>query len=132
MSWSAKVLIDGFQPFKVGSDRDSHPLSILKALDNFSRHHALLIAVGAGRPFVTYEMVGARVTESPAAPAVFAPVSLQMNVHTFAAHVVFRTFGPAKNQPVVQSISKLWGYVVFELSRKFAVELTRFACEPPA
>ncbi len=133
MSWSAKALIDGFQPFKVGSDWESHPLSILKALDNFNRHHALLVAVGASRPFVTSDMVGARFAKSPDDPAVFVPISLQMNVQrTFAAHVVFQRFGPATNQPVVQSISELWAYVVFGLSRKFAVELTRCTWEPPA
>jgi hypothetical protein len=130
MSWSAKALIDGLQPFKVGSAWESHPLSILKALDNFNKHHALLVTVGASWPFVIYDRAGARFTESPDDPAVFVPIRLQMNVQrTFAAYVVFPKFGPAKNQPVVQSISELWGYVVFGLSRKFAIELTTVAAD---
>jgi len=53
-----------------------------------------------------------------------------MNVQrAFAAYVVFPDFGFAKNQPVVESVAKLWAVVTYSITRRFRTELTKFPWE---
>ena len=42
---------------------------------------------------------------------------------------VFPEFGSSKNQPVTESVAKLWACVTFGITRRFRVELTRFPWE---
>jgi len=131
MTASAKALIDREQPFEAKS-RENHPLTILKRFNNRDKHQAILVTVAAVRPLVLFDIENTRVSHTPDDLADFPlPASLDMNVQRgFAAYVVFPEFGSSKNQPVVESITKLWASVTLSITRKFRVELTKFPWEP--
>jgi hypothetical protein len=127
MTSSAKALIDQEQPFEA-KHRDDHPLTILKRFNNRDKHQAILVTVAAVRPLVLFDIENTRVSHTPDDLADFTlPANLDMNVQRgFAAYVVFAEFGSSKNQPVVESVAKLWACVTFNITRKFRVELTKF------
>jgi hypothetical protein len=133
MTPSAKALIDGLQPCNA-ADRHDNSLTILKALNNFDKHQALLVTAAVTRPVIHFTLDGARVSEDdPAKFPILKALSLaraDMNVEgQFAAHVVFPKFGTATDQPVVRSLLDLWASVVYNVRQKFRVELTTFPWE---
>ena len=121
MPRTAKALIDGLQPFNAGVRRHNHPLALLKRLNNRDKHHALLMAVAACRRRMrlhwdddsTFDMLASNDTDA-------LTDAIDMKVErTFSAFVVFPEFDSTVDEPIVESVARLWSYVKFGLMRQF-------------
>ena len=127
MSPSAKALIDQLQPFN-GPDRLDHPLTLLKRLNNFDKHQALLVAVAVTKPLFTFDYDGSRLHAND--PSDFLLKDRGTNVQrSHGAYVVFPQFGTATNAPVFDAAARLWAHVTYFVRGKFKVELTKFPWE---